>query len=44
VYAIDGETLTIFYVTDPKADRPPKLEAPAGSKVFQAVYARRKKD
>jgi uncharacterized protein (TIGR03067 family) len=42
VYSIDGDTLTVFYVTDPKADRPAKLEAPAGSKVFQAVYVRRR--
>jgi uncharacterized protein (TIGR03067 family) len=44
VYAIDGDTLTIVYVTDAAADRPTKVEAPAGSKVFQAVYERKHKD
>ena len=44
VYVIEADTLTLFYVTDPKADRPTKLEAPAGSQVFQAVYVRWKKD
>ena len=44
VYSLDGDTLTVYYVTDPKADRPAKLESPAGSKVIMAVYERRRKD
>jgi uncharacterized protein (TIGR03067 family) len=44
VYVRDGDVLTIYYVTDPTADRPAKLEAPAGSKVFMAVYERRRKE
>jgi uncharacterized protein (TIGR03067 family) len=44
VYTLNGDTLTIYYVTDPKADRPAKLESLAGSKVFMAVYERRRKD
>jgi uncharacterized protein (TIGR03067 family) len=43
VYAVDRETLTICYTTDADAARPAKLEAPAGSKVFLAVYNRAKK-
>jgi uncharacterized protein (TIGR03067 family) len=45
VYAVDGDALTVCYTTDPDAPRPARLEAPAGSKVFLAVYTRaRKKD
>jgi uncharacterized protein (TIGR03067 family) len=43
-YVFDGDTLTVVYVTDPAAARPAKVEAPAGSTVYQAVYVRRKKD
>jgi uncharacterized protein (TIGR03067 family) len=42
VYALDVDTLTVFYVTDTGADRPAKLDAPAGSKVFMAVFERKK--
>jgi uncharacterized protein (TIGR03067 family) len=44
IYAVETDTLTICYVTDPAADRPTKLEAPAGSKVWLAVYTRAKKN
>jgi uncharacterized protein (TIGR03067 family) len=44
VYAIDGDRLTIVYVTDAAADRPTKADAPAGSKVVQVVYERKRKD
>jgi hypothetical protein len=43
VYAVEGDTLTVCYVTDPDAPRPAKLEAPAGSKARLAVYKRAKK-
>lgn len=44
VYAIDGDLLTIVYVTDPAADRPSEVDAPAASKAFQVVYQRKGKD
>src|SRR5688500_8385338 len=44
VYAIDGDRLIIVYVTDAGAERPTRVDAPAGSKVFQVVYERKRKD
>jgi uncharacterized protein (TIGR03067 family) len=44
IYMVDGDTLTVCYVTDPDAPRPTKLEAPPGSKVELRVYTRSKKD
>ena len=44
IYKVDGDTLTVCYVTAPDAPRPDKLEAPEGSKALLAVYRRAKQD
>jgi uncharacterized protein (TIGR03067 family) len=44
VCKVDGDALTVCYVTAPDAPRPDKFEAPAGSKVYLAVYRRVKAD
>jgi uncharacterized protein (TIGR03067 family) len=43
VYSVSGDKLTIAYVTDDAADRPGKMESPAGSKVYLGTYKRMKK-
>ncbi|HVK09539.1 MAG TPA: TIGR03067 domain-containing protein [Gemmataceae bacterium] len=43
IYSVSGEKLTVAYVTDDAADRPAKLESPAGSKVYLGTYRRMKK-
>jgi uncharacterized protein (TIGR03067 family) len=43
IYSVSGDKLTIAYVTDDAADRPGKMESPAGSKVYLGTYKRMKK-
>ena len=43
VYSLNGDKLVIAYVTDEAADRPAKVESPAGSKVYLGTYTRMKK-